>query len=133
MKDNKVSKHIAVVVAAQFTINPQCSASRNRLSLIYWGGSNKVADLQCTTSFMRNDAFCARVGSRLMAGRKSSRDEDIKIKKGKRSVSHRYNRIPLLHSCPGGVDRELVVRDLPFGCKSSLFRDIAQVFPGFLA
>ncbi len=28
-------------------------------------------------------------------------------------TSHRYNRLPLLHSCPGGVQQELVVQDLP--------------------
>lgn len=30
-------------------------------------------------------------------------------KKGKRLISHRYDRIPLLDSSPGGVLRELVV------------------------
>ena len=34
-------------------------------------------------------------------------------KEGKRSVSHRYNLLPLLPSGPDGVQRELVVRDLP--------------------
>lgn len=34
-------------------------------------------------------------------------------KVGKRSVSHRYNLLPLLPSGPDGVQRELVVRDLP--------------------
>ena len=32
-----------------------------------------------------------------------------KIKKGKLLISHRYNRIPLLNSLPGGVLQELVV------------------------
>ena len=32
---------------------------------------------------------------------------------GKRSVSHRYNRLPLLRSRPGGIRQELVVQDLP--------------------
>lgn len=32
-----------------------------------------------------------------------------KQKKGKRLISHRYDRIPLLDSSPGGVLRELVV------------------------
>jgi len=32
---------------------------------------------------------------------------------GKLLVSHRYNRLPLLPSDPGGVQRELVVQDLP--------------------
>jgi len=31
------------------------------------------------------------------------------IKKGKLLISHRYNHLPLLHSWPGGVQRELVV------------------------
>lgn len=35
-------------------------------------------------------------------------------KKGKLPVSHRYNLLPLLPSGPDGVQRELVVRDLPF-------------------
>ena len=30
-------------------------------------------------------------------------------KKGKLITSHRYDLLPLLHSCPGGVQRELVV------------------------
>ena len=30
-------------------------------------------------------------------------------KKGKLLISHRYNLLPLLHSCPGGFQRELVV------------------------
>ncbi len=34
-------------------------------------------------------------------------------KEGKRSVSHRYDLLPLLPSGPDGVQRELVVRDLP--------------------
>ena len=32
-----------------------------------------------------------------------------KTKKGKLLISHRYNLLPLLHSCPGGFQRELVV------------------------
>ena len=32
---------------------------------------------------------------------------------GKRSTSHRYNRLPLLRSRPGGIRQELVVQDLP--------------------
>ncbi len=35
------------------------------------------------------------------------------IKKGQAMVSHRYNRLPLLPSGPGGIQRELVVPDLP--------------------
>ncbi|KLT64277.1 hypothetical protein AB669_17075 [Pedobacter sp. BMA] len=36
-----------------------------------------------------------------------------KKKKGKHLLSHRYNLLPLLCSHPGGVQRELVVKDLP--------------------
>jgi len=32
---------------------------------------------------------------------------------GKPLLSHRYNLLPLLRSHPGGVQRELVVKDLP--------------------
>jgi len=32
---------------------------------------------------------------------------------GKYLTSHRYNRLPLLPSRPGGIQRELVVKDLP--------------------
>jgi len=32
---------------------------------------------------------------------------------GKPLLSHRYNLLPLLRSRPGGVQRELVVKDLP--------------------
>lgn len=34
---------------------------------------------------------------------------------GKPLLSHRYNLLPLLRSRPGGVQRELVVKDLPNG------------------
>jgi hypothetical protein len=34
-------------------------------------------------------------------------------KKGKLLLSHRYNPLPLLRSHPGGVQEELVVKDLP--------------------
>ena len=36
---------------------------------------------------------------------------------GKLNISHRYNLLPLLPSGPGGVQRELVVYDLP-ECKN---------------
>jgi hypothetical protein len=36
-----------------------------------------------------------------------------KKKMGKHLLSHRYNLLPLLCSHPGGVQRELVVKDLP--------------------
>jgi len=40
----------------------------------------------------------------------STDDLEYKRKKnGKLLTSHRYNRLPLLHSCPGGVQQELVV------------------------
>ena len=42
------------------------------------------------------------------------------VKKGKLFVSHRYNLIPLLHSCPGGVLREPVVQDLPLARKINI-------------
>lgn len=32
---------------------------------------------------------------------------------GKQPLSHRYNLLPLLRSRPGGVQRELIVKDLP--------------------
>jgi len=32
---------------------------------------------------------------------------------GKLLLSHRYNSLPLLRSRPGGVQEELVVKDLP--------------------
>ena len=34
-------------------------------------------------------------------------------KKGKLDTSHRYDLLPLLPSGPGGIQRELVVYDLP--------------------
>lgn len=40
--------------------------------------------------------------------------ECIRIKtNGRLLTSHRYNRLPLLSSDPGGVQQELVVQDLP--------------------
>ena len=45
----------------------------------------------------------------------------LKINKGKLLISHRYNLSPLLHSCPGGVHRELVAQDLPLRPKVRLF------------
>ncbi len=39
---------------------------------------------------------------------------------GKLPVSHRYNRLPLLPSDPGGIQQELVAQDLP-GDKSRHF------------
>lgn len=37
----------------------------------------------------------------------------LEKKMGKHLLSHRYNLLPLLRSHPGGVQRELVVKDLP--------------------
>ena len=45
---------------------------------------------------------------------------------GKLDTSHRYDRLPLLPSGPGGVQRELVVYDLP-KCKGKHFYDIAKI------
>jgi len=39
-------------------------------------------------------------------------------KEGKLLVSHRSTDVPLLHSCPGGVEREQIVQDLP-ECKNT--------------
>ncbi len=40
--------------------------------------------------------------------------QETKRKKvGKQLLSHRYNLLPLLCSQPGGVQRELIVKDLP--------------------
>jgi len=39
---------------------------------------------------------------------------------GKLTASHRFDRLPLLPSGPGGVQQELVVQDLP-GDKSRNF------------
>ena len=50
------------------------------------------------------------------------------VKKGKLFVSHRYNLIPLLHSCPGGVHRELVVQDLPLVRKINIIYLTAKFF-----
>ncbi|MGY4386227.1 hypothetical protein ACVWYN_003278 [Pedobacter sp. UYP24] len=36
-----------------------------------------------------------------------------KVKMGKHLLSHRYNFLPLLRSRPGGVQKELIVKDLP--------------------
>jgi len=41
-------------------------------------------------------------------------------KVGKLPVSHRYNRLPLLSSDPGGFQQELVAQDLP-GAKVEIF------------
>ena len=58
----------------------------------------------------------------LPSGNEDVREEDneesadLKVferKKGKLNTSHRYNLLPLLPSGPGGIQRELVVYDLP--------------------
>ncbi|MGY3053746.1 hypothetical protein ACVWYG_001947 [Pedobacter sp. UYEF25] len=43
-------------------------------------------------------------------------------KMGKHLLSHRYNLLPLLRSHPGGVRRELVVKDLPATKVAKLLR-----------
>ena len=50
---------------------------------------------------------------------------------GKLTTSHRYNRLPLLSSDPGGVQQELVVQDLP-GAKveKNHFVPNKNMFPG---
>ena len=48
-------------------------------------------------------------------------------KKGKLDISHRYNRIPLLPSGPGGILQELVVYDLP-GHKGRNFFIIPKLY-----
>lgn len=47
-----------------------------------------------------------------VAGKLQNPDGRIK-KYGRLLISHRYNRLPLLPSGPGGVQQELVVQDLP--------------------
>jgi len=47
---------------------------------------------------------------------------------GKLSVSHRYNRLPLLPSDPGGIQQELVAQDLP-GAKVENFKFPANIRP----
>jgi len=49
---------------------------------------------------------------------------------GKLSVSHRFDRLPLLSSDPGGVQQELVVQDLP-GDKSRKFSNYHKHFQRF--
>ena len=48
-------------------------------------------------------------------------------KKGKLSTSHRYDLLPLLPSDPGGIQRELVVYDLP-DAKLLNFHDSTNLF-----
>ena len=58
----------------------------------------------------REEAHCSHVTIRLICkGRPKLALRIINKKKGKRLISHRYNRIPLLNSLPGGVLQELVV------------------------
>ena len=47
-----------------------------------------------------------------------SNRKGIKTKVGKRFLSRRYNLVPLLRSRPGGIPRELAVRDLPISRSS---------------
>jgi len=56
---------------------------------------------------------------------------------GKQPLSHRYNLLPLLRSRPGGVQRELIVKDLPTANVAKEFslqkrkQEIFAVFCGF--
>jgi len=45
--------------------------------------------------------------------RRIKKSADSGNKNGRLLTSHRYNRLPLLPSDPGGVQQELVVQDLP--------------------
>ena len=49
---------------------------------------------------------------------------------GKQPLSHRYNLLPLLRSRPGGVQRELIVKDLPTAnvAKEFILQKSKQVF-----
>lgn len=48
------------------------------------------------------------------AGYRTAQVMQVELKKmGKLLLSHRYNPLPLLRSHPGGVQEELVVKDLP--------------------
>jgi hypothetical protein len=51
---------------------------------------------------------------------------------GKQLLSHRYNFLPLLRSRPGGVQKELIVEDLP---TANVRKDInsRKVFKDLLA
>ena len=51
-----------------------------------------------------------------------------KIKKGKLDTSHRYDLLPLLRSSPGGIQRELVVYDLPDHKGNHFFFDAKKIF-----
>lgn len=56
----------------------------------------------------------ARFRIELEDSKKVKKWENLReIKNGKRPTSHRYDRLPLLRSRPGGVQQELVVWDLP--------------------
>jgi len=50
---------------------------------------------------------------------------------GKLLTSHRYNRIPLLLSRPGGVLQELVVWDLPGAKVQTLFTHTMKILKWF--
>jgi len=41
---------------------------------------------------------------------------------GKQLLSHRYNFLPLLRSRPGGVQKELIVEDLPTANVRKVYR-----------
>lgn len=49
-------------------------------------------------------------------------------KKGKLNTSHRYDLLPLLHSYPGGIRRELVVYDFPRGKVTNNLQNYKRVY-----
>lgn len=54
---------------------------------------------------------------------------------GKQPLSHRYNFLPLLRSRPGGVQKELIVEDLPtanVAKEFSLQKSYQEIFNVFL-
>ena len=53
------------------------------------------------------------------------RIKELFKKVGKLPASHRYNRLPLLLSNPGGIQQELVVQDLP-GTKVVLLTELTK-------
>lgn len=65
----------------------------------------------------------SRKNIRLIYNLKRKRLFEKKV--GKLLLSHRYNLLPLLCSHPGGVQKELVVKDLP-ATKVELFLDYAS-------
>lgn len=50
---------------------------------------------------------------------------------GKQLLSHRYNLLPLLRSRPGGVQKELIVKDLP-GTNVAIHTNLQKLISQFL-